>query len=141
MSGLAAGIRTGHSGVVSVMNSAAQSAVTAAKNALKIKPPSRVFRDEIGVMTMKGFEQGVLAGSKAQAKGIRNAARYLTDEAKEGAIIGGNTTNNRTYDRSSSVTLTGNTFSIRGEQDIYAQAAEIATLTKRRQRGKGLRMA
>lgn len=141
MSGLAAGIRAGQSGVVSAMRSAAQSAVTAAKNALKIKSPSRVFRDEIGVMTMKGFGQGVLAESKAQAKVIRNAARYLTDEAKEGAIIGGNTTNNRTYDQSSSITLTGNTFSIRDEQDIYALAAEIATLTKRQQRGKGLRMA
>lgn len=119
------------------MRSAAQSAVTAAKNALKIKSPSRVFRDEIGVMTMKGLGQGVLAESKAQAKVIRNAARYLTGEAKEGAIIGGNTTNNRTYDQSNSITLTGNTFSIRDEQDIYALAAGIATLTKRQQRGKG----
>ena len=83
----------------------------------------------------------ILAESKAQAKVIRNAARYLTGEAKEGVIIGGNTTNNRTYDQSSSITLTGNTFSIRDEQDIYALAAEIATLTKRQQRGKGLRMA
>ena len=138
---LAAGIRAGQSSVVSAMRSAAQSAVAAAKNTLKIKSPSRVFRDEIGAMTMRGFGQGVLAESKAQARIIRNAARYLTDEAREGAIIGGSTTNNRTYDQSSTITLTGNTFSIRDEQDIYALATEIAALTRRQQRGKGLRMA
>ncbi len=141
MNGLAAGIRAGQSSVVSAMRSAAQSAVAAAKNTLKIRSPSRVFRDEIGAMTMRGFGQGVLAESKAQARIIRNAARYLTDEAREGAIIGGSTTNNRTYDQSSTITLTGNTFSIRDEQDIYALATEIAALTKRQQRGKGLRMA
>ena len=141
MSGLAAGIRAGQSSMVSAMRSAAQSAVAAAKNTLKIRSPSRVFRDEIGAMTMKGFGQGVLAESKAQARIIRNVARYLTDEAREGAIIGGSTTNNRTYDQSSTITLTGNTFSIRDEQDIYALATEIAALTRRQQRGKGLRMA
>ena len=122
------------------MRSAAQATVIAAKNALKIKSPSRVFRDEIGVMTMKGFGQGVLSESKAQARVIRNAARFLTDETKKGAIIGDNTTNNRTYDQSSTITLTGKTLSIRNEQDIYALATEIAALTRRQQRGKGLKM-
>lgn len=125
---------------VSAMRSAAQATVIAAKNALKIKSPSRVFRDEIGVMTMKGFGQGVLSESKAQARVIRNAARFLTDETKKGAIIGDNTTNNRTYDQSSTITLTGKTLSIRNEQDIYALATEIAALTRRQQRGKGLKM-
>ena len=141
MAGLKAGINAGRSGVVSAMQSAARAAVNAAKAELQIHSPSRVFENEVGVMTMRGLGKGVLKESKAQARIIRNAARYLTDEAKEGAIIGGNTTNNRTYDQSSSITLTGNTFSIRDEQDIYALAAEIATLTKRQQRGKGLRMA
>jgi hypothetical protein len=37
--------------------------------------------------------------------------------------------------------MNGNTFYVRDEQDIRALAVEIATLTKRQQRGRGLRMA
>ena len=92
-------------------------------------------------MTMKGFGQGVLTESKAQARIIRNAARYLTDEAKEGAIIHNATTNQKTYNQNNTVTLTGNTFTIRDEQDIFALATEIAALTRRQQRGKGMRLA
>jgi len=141
MAGLKAGINAGRSGVVSAMRSAARAAVNAAKSELKIASPSRVFRDEVGAMTMKGFGQGVMEESKEQAKIIRNAARYLTDEAREGAIVNNATTNHRTYNQNSTVNLSGNTFTIRDEQDIYALATEIAALTRRQQRGKGLRMA
>ena len=141
MAGLTAGITAGRSGVISAMRSAARAAVSAAKSELKIASPSRVFRDEVGAMTMKGFGEGILTESKAQARIIRNAARFLTDEAREGAIVNNTTTQNRTYNQHSSVTLTGNTFTIRDEQDIYALANEIAALTRRQQRGKGLRMA
>ena len=141
MAGLKAGINAGRSGVISAMRSAAQAAVAAAKSTLKIRSPSQVFRDEVGVMTMKGFGEGVLTESKTQARIIRNAARYLTDEAREGAIIHNATTNQRTYNQSSNVTLSGNTFMIRDEQDIYALATEIVALTRRQQRGRGLRMA
>ena len=141
MAGLKAGINAGRSGVISAMRSAAQAAVSAAKSTLKIKSPSRVFRDEVGVMAMKGFGQGVMTESRAQAQIIRNAARYLTEEAREGAIVNHTTANQKTYNQSSNVTLTGNTFAIRDEQDIYALATEIAALTRRQQRGKGLRMA
>lgn len=141
MAGLKAGINAGRSGVISAMRSAARAAVNAAKSELKIHSPSEVFEDEVGVMTMRGFGQGVLKESKEQARVIRNAARYLTDEAREGAIINNATTNHKTYNQSSNVTLSGNTFTIRDEQDIYALATEIAMLTRRQQRGKGLRMA
>ena len=75
MAGLKAGITAGRSGVVSAMQSAARAAVNAAKKELKIASPSRVFRDEIGSMTMKGFGEGVLQESRVQARTIRNAAR------------------------------------------------------------------
>jgi len=141
MAGLAAGIRAGQVGVVSAMRSAARSAVSAAKQELKIASPSGVFRDEIGRMTMKGFGQGVLLESKAQAKTIQNAARFLTDEAKSGSVAYTTSDNRRTYNQQSSVNLSGNTFYVQDEQDIRSLAVEIATLTKRQQRGKGLRMA
>lgn len=107
----------------------------------KIASPSRVFRDEIGSMTMKGFGEGVLQESRVQARTIRNAARFLTGEAKEGAIAFGNNDNRKTYNQTSSVNLSGNNFYVRDEQDIRSLAIEIATLTKRQQRGRGLRMA
>ena len=40
-----------------------------------------------------------------------------------------------------SVNLAGNSFYIRDQQDIRSLAVEIAALTKRQQRGRGLRMA
>ena len=92
------------------------------------------------LMWQRNVTQKQSAERMAQAKVVRNAAR-LTCKAREAAIIGGNTTNDRTYDQSGRIALTGNTFSIRAEQDIYALTAEIATLTKRQQRGKRLRMA
>ena len=141
MAGLKAGITAGRSGVVSAMQSAARAAVNAAKKELKIASPSKVFRDEVGSMTMKGFGEGVLKESRVQARTIRNAARFLTGEAKEGAIAFGNNDNRKTYNQTSSVNLSGNNFYVRDEQDIRSLAIEIATLTKRQQRGRGLRMA
>ena len=39
------------------------------------------------------------------------------------------------------MTLTGNSFYVRDETDIRSLAIEIAILTKRQQRGRGLRLA
>lgn len=141
MLGLRNGILAGRSSVISAMRSAARSAVNAAKSELKIHSPSRVFEDEVGVMTMRGLGKGVLKESKAQAKIIRNASRFLTGEAREGTIVAGNTTNTHTYHQDSSVNFTGSTFYIRDEKDVQALAVEIAALTRRRQYGRGLRMA
>lgn len=141
MAGLKAGINAGRSGVISAMQSAARAAVNAAKKKLKIASPSRVFRDEVGSMTMKGFAEGVLQESLVQARIVKNAARYLTGEAKEGTVAFGSTDNRKTYNNTSSVNLSGNNFYVRDEQDIRSLAIEIATLTRRQQRGRGLRMA
>jgi len=97
MAGLRAGILAGRSGVISAMRSAAREAVNAAKKELKIKSPSQVFRDEVGVMTMRGFGAGVLKESKEQAKVIRNASRFLTGEAREGSIVTNSSDNRKTY--------------------------------------------
>ena len=140
MNGLVAGINAGRSGVVSAMRSAARAAVNAAKSELKIASPSGVFRDEVGVMAMRGFGEGALKETREQAKAVRNAARYLTDAAQEGAISSP-AANNRTYNQTSTVNLNVSSMNIRDEQDIRSLAIEIASLTKRSQRGRGLRMA
>ena len=141
MLGLASGIRNGQASVVTAIQQAARAAVQAAQQALQINSPSRVFRDEVGAMVMKGFGEGIEEETENQAKTIANAARYLTDSAKDSAIAYGGTDNRKTYNNSSSVNLSGNNFYIRDEQDIRSLAVEIATLTKRQQRGKGLRTA
>ena len=105
MAGLRAGILAGRSGVISAMRSAAREAVNAAKKELKIKSPSQVFRDEVGVMTMRGFGAGVLKESKEQARVIRNASRFLTGEAREGAIVQSSSDNRRTYNNNVSSTI------------------------------------
>lgn len=142
MFGMAAGVRAGQSAVIAAMRSAAQNAVAAAKSTLQIHSPSRVFRDEVGAMTMKGFGQGVLQETKEQAQIIRNASRYLTSEAGSSAVAATND-NRKTYntDNSTSFSFAGATFQIRSEQDVRDLAVEIATLTRRSQRGRGLRMA
>jgi hypothetical protein len=83
----------------------------------------------------------MLMESKMQARIISNAARFLTDAAKESAVAYNANDNRRTYNQSSAVTLTGNTFQIRDEMDIRALAVEIAALTRRQHQGRGLRNA
>lgn len=141
MAGLRAGIVAGTSGVVTAMRSAARASVNAAKSALKIHSPSQVFSDEVGRMSMKGISQGYLKESKEQGRVIRNATRYLTGEAKSGAIVTNSNDNRRTYNQNSSVSFAGSSFYIQDKQDAYSLAVEIASLTKRQQRGRGLRMA
>ena len=139
MSGLRAGILAGRSGVISAMRSAAREAVNAAKKELKIKSPSQVFRDEVGVMTMRGFGAGVLKESREQARIIRNASRFLTGEAREGSIVTNSSDNRKTYNNNVSSTIQVQQLVVRDEQDIRSLAVEIAALTRRQQRGKGLR--
>jgi len=141
MLGLAEGINAARSGVIAAMKSAARAAVAAAKSELKIQSPSAVFRDEVGRMAMRGFGRGVLLESKEQAKIVANAARYLTGAAQTGSVVTNQSDNSRMYNQQSSVNLSGNSFYIQDEQDIRSLAIEIAALTKRQQRGRGLRMA
>ena len=141
MAGLRAGILAGRSGVISAMRSAAREAVNAAKKELKIKSPSQVFRDEVGIMVMRGFGAGVLKESKEQAKVIRNASRFLTGEARGGSIVQSSSDNRKTYNNNVSSTIQVQQMVVRDEQDIRSLAVEIATLTRRQQRGKGMRFA
>ncbi len=141
MAGWRNGITSGTSGVVSAIRLAARKAVQAAKRELVIKSPSHVFRDEVGAMMMKGIGVGIEQETDKQAKIIANAAHYLTGEAKE-ASIGYNTSyDQRRYDQSSSVSVSGNSFYINDQQDIRDLAVEISALTRRTQRGRGMRLA
>ena len=136
--GLAAGITSGTGLVTAAIVSVANAAVAAAKQALDIHSPSRVFADEVGKMAVRGFGVGVQQEEKQQAKVIRNAARYLTGEARL-AVAGYNSYATNNYNTDASISFPGATFTIRDKQDVYALAREIAALTRRQQTGRGAR--
>ena len=75
------------------------------------------------------------------AKVIRNASRFLTGEAREGSSVTNSSDNRKTYNNNVSSTIQVQQMVVRDEPDIRSLAGEIATLTRRQQRGKGLRMA
>ncbi len=137
--GLADGIRNGTATVTAAIVALANAAVAAAKEALQIHSPSRVFRDEIGAMTIAGFGEGVIAQTEAEGKVIRNAARYLTEEAGSATMDSRNAYNTYNYTTDAPISFEGATFSIREEQDVHSLAQEIASLIKREQAGKGFR--
>ena len=123
------------------MRIAAQKAVRAAKAALEIKSPSHVFRDEVGVMMMRGIGDGVLGEAKNQARIIGNAAKYMTGEARSAVMTAPMNDNRRTYNDSSSVNVYVDHLSAQDQHSIFELANEIAALTRRQQQGKGNRKA
>lgn len=78
MRGLVQGIMNGMSWVVNAAKNVAQSAVNAAKSALGIHSPSRVFK-EIGGYTMQGFGIGIDKEGRSVASGMGSMAQSITD--------------------------------------------------------------
>jgi len=90
-------------------------------------------------MAMKGFGEGVLRETEAQARTIRNAARYLTGEAWTGVSTSYAYDNRRTYNQQATSTVKVERLYVRDEQDVRSLAIEIAQLTKRQQAALGVR--
>ena len=137
--GFAAGFDAGTPLVVAAAQRMAQTALETVKKALGIASPSRVFRDEVGAMAMAGFGEGVEMETRQQGRIIRNAARYLTDEAQF-AVAGSYSSATNNYNTTNApISFEGASFNIREQSDIYALAREIAALTKRQNAGRGAR--
>jgi len=139
MTGLALGILSGRNLVVNAMKIVAEAAVRAAKAKLKIQSPSRVFRDEVGRMMVRGIGEGTILESKAQAKIIQNAARYLTGAAQAGASVSSAYDNRRTYHQDQSVTVQVDKLYIRDEKDVRSLAIELAQFNKTQYAGMGVK--
>ncbi len=139
MAGLSLGILSGQNIVVNAMKIVAEAAVRAAKAKLKIQSPSRVFRDEVGRMMVRGIGEGTILESKAQAKIIQNAARYLTGAAQAG--VGGSSSydNRRTYHQDQSVTVQVDKLYVRDEKDVRSLAIELAQFNKTQYAGMGVK--
>ena len=76
-SGIASGIRSGSSLITAAAQTAARNALSAAKQALGIHSPSRVFREQVGKMIPLGMAEGIGAGYGAVEQAMRQAAARL----------------------------------------------------------------
>lgn len=140
VSGLWAGIQSLGSWIKDKMSGFFSGIVSSVKGLLDIRSPSKVFAG-IGENMGLGIGQGFTNAMKSVASDIQKAIPTSLDlnAHVHGAYAGSG--NGSDYSESGNVNLSGNTFYIRDEQDIVSLATEIATLTKRRQRGMGVRFA
>lgn len=83
MQGLANGISAGYNAVVGAIKRVASAAVAAAKSALKIGSPSKVFADEVGVPVAQGIGMGAERQMPKEFKRIRSLVPSVTG-AREG---------------------------------------------------------
>ena len=79
ISGIASGIANGVSAIINAAKSAAQSALRAAKNALGIKSPSRVMRDEVGKYIPAGIAVGIEDNQKTLSAAMRDLSESTVD--------------------------------------------------------------
>lgn len=94
--GVASGITHGIGSVISAAQDMAQRALSAAKRALGISSPSKVFRDQIGLETVRGFALGIDSNTglvtdsmSALSKELINKAKNTIDEVNNGFNIKG----------------------------------------------------
>lgn len=81
--GIASGVRGGSSLISSAAVSAARSALSAAKRALGVRSPSRVFRDQVGRMIPAGMAQGIAAGAPEVEQILRLQSQRLVQTARQ----------------------------------------------------------
>lgn len=89
INGLIEGVKSMVNGIIDAISGVVNSAIDGAKNLLGIASPSKVFRDEVGVMIGKGMALGIKKSSKEvsdasadMAKGAFDAATEWIDERK-----------------------------------------------------------
>ena len=81
--GIASGISQGTSNVVNAIVTLCRKAVAEAKAELDINSPSRVARDEIGMMFDKGLAEGLDGGVKI----VEKAAENVTDSMRDSFYV------------------------------------------------------
>ena len=88
--GIANGISSGWSWLKNKVSSLASSLLSAAKSALGIHSPSRLFRDEIGLNIGYGVGEGVEASQPSILKSVSGVADAIADEFNAGDYKVGN---------------------------------------------------
>lgn len=135
--GIVSGITNNKSSLINAMKDAVRDAVNAAKEEADIHSPSRVMRDEVGKMLIRGVGEGVTDESKYASKMMANATKYMVDSARD-TLPAGTTNNTRTYNNDNSIVINLDGVSMRDEQDIRSLAIELAAFTQRGNQQKGV---
>lgn len=78
--GIISGVSSAAGSLVSKMQNLASSALKAAKNALGIKSPSRVFRDQVGQWIPAGIAAGIEGNSGIVDKALKDLTNPLSSE-------------------------------------------------------------
>ena len=81
VSGMVNGMNSGWSWLQQQATSIAQNTLNAVKKVLKIKSPSKVFEDEVGVMIDRGLALGIEDEANVPIKAMSDIANSLTDTA------------------------------------------------------------
>ena len=84
--GIASGVLGGSSLISSAAVSAARSALAAAKRALGVHSPSRVFRDQVGRMIPAGIAQGIAGQTVQVEKTIHMQSEKLVQAARQDVV-------------------------------------------------------
>lgn len=84
--GLINGIKSAIGNAVAAVKGAASSIVNAAKGALGIHSPSRVFRDEVGKMIPAGLGVGVTANEKLAVRPVQSMVSALLPSSLAGSV-------------------------------------------------------
>lgn len=77
ISGIVRGVTSGASALFNAMKNIASKAVNAAKSALKIKSPSRVFANEVGKFIPSGMAVGIQANTDSAIDSVKKLANSL----------------------------------------------------------------
>lgn len=87
--GLINGIKSAIGNAVAAVRGAASDVVNAAKNALGIHSPSRVFRDEVGKMIPAGLGVGVTMNEKLAVQPVQSMVSSLLPSSLTNPVVGG----------------------------------------------------
>jgi hypothetical protein len=123
--GIAAGITSGTPAIVSAVYAAINQAILAAKAALGIASPSKVFQQQIGLQMSAGMAGGVTMGAPLVDRAVTDVSGRAV--ASAAAAGGGGTTNNNQRNITVNVTVGKDAGS-----NPYATADAVVTEINRR---------
>ena len=135
--GLAGGLRARLPGIVAEAKRAADEIAAAFRDAWQIHSPSKVA-EGLTDMFGRGLEKGMDKWPTVSERLLEQDLDALYNGTRRGssAGVGGDT---NTYNNSAALSFAGANFYVRDQQDVQSLAVDIATLTRRKQHGKGLR--
>lgn len=126
MEGIIKGLKSAISRIVEVAKDIAKRLLDEVKNALGIESPSRVFREEVGVMVARGMALGITDGTPLVEKAMADLADLATADMISTLRI--STQGRKTGVGEGNARYNG--FGVQVVQNIYSQAQTAADLMR-----------